>query len=145
MPEVLQSGFNFGVNFFILVRRMLGDSRENFSANFDGELFTRVFRPCFSRISGPPPPKKNSRPEIVGISLQYHFLEPTFFHADFLLTGKIKRCFHLSPPSLVGHFSGSLDGRNRSIVIAELLARVIVAIRIANLRWRSYLPLKTQK
>ena len=35
-----------------------------------------------------------------------------------------------------------LDGRNCSIVIAELLARVIAAIRIASVRWRLYLPRK---
>ena len=39
---------------------------------------------------------------------------------------------------------GSLDGRNRARVIAESLARVIAAIRITSVRWRSYLPLKTQ-
>ena len=33
-----------------------------------------------------------------------------------------------------------LDGRNRTIVIAELPARVIVAIQIASVRWPSYLP-----
>ena len=33
-----------------------------------------------------------------------------------------------------------LDGRNRDIVIAESLARVIAAIRIASVRWWSYLP-----
>ena len=38
----------------------------------------------------------------------------------------------------------SLDGRNRAIVFAESLARVIAAIRIASVRWRSYLPLKSQ-
>ena len=38
-----------------------------------------------------------------------------------------------------------LDGRNRPIVIAESLARVIAAIRIASVRWRSYLPRNTQK
>ena len=36
----------------------------------------------------------------------------------------------------------SLDGRNRAIVIAESLARVIIAIRIASVRWWSYLPPK---
>ena len=36
----------------------------------------------------------------------------------------------------------TLDGRNRAIVIAESLARVIAAIRIASVRWRSYLPPK---
>ena len=35
-----------------------------------------------------------------------------------------------------------LDGQNRAIVIAESLARVIAAIRIASVRWRSYLPRK---
>ena len=38
----------------------------------------------------------------------------------------------------------SLDGWNRAIVIAESRARVIAAIRITSVRWRSYLPLKTQ-
>ena len=37
-----------------------------------------------------------------------------------------------------------LDGRNRARVIAESLARVIAEIRITSVRWRSYLPLKTQ-
>ena len=40
---------------------------------------------------------------------------------------------------------GALDGLNRAIVIAELLARVIAAIRITSVRWGSYLPLETQK
>ena len=35
---------------------------------------------------------------------------------------------------------GGLDGRNRAIVIAESLARVISAIRITSVRWQSYLP-----
>ena len=35
-----------------------------------------------------------------------------------------------------------LDGRNRAIAIAESLARVIAAIRIASVRWRSDLPPK---
>ena len=36
----------------------------------------------------------------------------------------------------------TLDGQNRAIVIAESLARVFAAIRIASVRWRSYLPPK---
>ena len=40
------------------------------------------------------------------------------------------------------HYCGRLDGRNRAIVIAESLARVIAVIRIASVRWRSYLPRK---
>ena len=36
----------------------------------------------------------------------------------------------------------TLDGRNHAIVIAESLARVIAAIRIASVRWRSYLSPK---
>ena len=40
---------------------------------------------------------------------------------------------------------GNLDGRNRAIIIAESLARVIAAIRIASVRWRSYLPQKHRK
>ena len=35
-----------------------------------------------------------------------------------------------------------IDGRNLAIVIAEALARVIAAIRIASVRWRSHLPPK---
>ena len=38
----------------------------------------------------------------------------------------------------------NLDGRNHMIVNAESLARVIAAIRITSVRWRSYLP-KIQK
>ena len=34
----------------------------------------------------------------------------------------------------------ALDGRNREIVFAESLARVIAAIRITSVHWRSYLP-----
>ena len=37
---------------------------------------------------------------------------------------------------------GTLDGRNHAIVIAESLGRVVAAIRIASVRWRSYLPRK---
>ena len=36
----------------------------------------------------------------------------------------------------------ALFGRNRAIVIAESLARVIAAIRITSVRWQSDLPLK---
>ena len=43
---------------------------------------------------------------------------------------------------------GGLDGQHRAIVIAESLARVIAAIRITSVRWRSYPspppPKKTQ-
>ena len=42
-------------------------------------------------------------------------------------------------------FVENLDGRNRAIVIAEALAGIIAAIRITSVRWRSYLPSKTQK
>ena len=35
-----------------------------------------------------------------------------------------------------------LDGRNRAIIIAESLARVVAAIRITSVRWRSYLSPK---
>ena len=46
------------------------------------------------------------------------------------------------------HFSlfwiTSLDGRNRTRVIAESLARVVAAIRITSVRWQSYITIKTQ-
>ena len=38
----------------------------------------------------------------------------------------------------------NLDGGNRVIVIAESLARVIAAIRITSVRWRSYPPKHTE-
>ena len=38
-----------------------------------------------------------------------------------------------------------LDGRNRTIGIAESLARVVAEIRITRVRWRSFPPPKTQK
>ena len=67
--------------FFILVRRILGKLPANFSANFDGEFGWRIFRPCFSKVSGRQ--KKKSRPKftsrIVGIPLQFHFLEPKIY------------------------------------------------------------------
>ena len=38
----------------------------------------------------------------------------------------------------------TLDGRNRAIVVVESLARVIAAIRVTSVRWRSHFALKTQ-
>ena len=48
------------------------------------------------------------------------------------------RCFR--------HFRGfhDLDERNRARVIAESLARVIAAIQITSVRWRSDLPKNTK-
>ena len=43
------------------------------------------------------------------------------------------------PGITMGELLTTLNGRNRAIVIAESLARVIAAIRIASGRWRSYL------
>ena len=60
--------------------------------------------------------------------------------------GNIK--FRALYASLLAHcldhpnYIASIIGRNRAIVIAESLARVIVAIRIASVRWRSYLSPK---
>ena len=39
--------------FFILAWRILGKFPANFSANYDGKFILRIFRPCFSRVSGP--------------------------------------------------------------------------------------------
>ena len=50
----MQSGF--GVK-FLFWSGMIGKLPANFSANFDGEMFWRLFRPWFSRISGAPKPK----------------------------------------------------------------------------------------
>ena len=51
---------------------------------------------------------------------------------------------HLSMCSIFGSVL-ILDGRNHAIVIAESLAGVIAAIRIASIRWPSYLSPKAQK
>ena len=71
--------------FFSWVRRILGKLPVNFSANFDGDFFPRVFRPCF--FPGFQALKKihaqNSRPEVVGIPLQFNFLEPNIFSRRF--------------------------------------------------------------
>ena len=53
-------------------------------------------------------------------------------------------CMQLNEPFLPQKKLAPLDGRNRVRVIAESLARVIAVIRITSIRWRSYLPLKTQ-
>ena len=45
----------------------------------------------------------------------------------------------------LGRLGTNLDGRNLAIVIAESLARVITAIRIVSVRWRSKSPSKTQR
>ena len=83
-----------------------------------------------------------ARPSLSAIIFLYRFL------------GLRKDWKHLSPNFGVGNARKThgrnvklgldLDGRNRARVIAESLARVIAAIRITSVRWRSYLPLKTQ-
>ena len=73
-------------DFFLLAWRIFGKLPANFSAEFDGEVFPRVYRPCSSRVSAPP--QKNFTPKFVGIVLEFHFFEPKMFHVDFLLTGE---------------------------------------------------------
>ena len=58
-------------------------------------IFPReFFRPCFSRVSGPPPPKQKFMPEIHLQNCQHSspiacaFLSPTFCHADFCFRGR---------------------------------------------------------
>ena len=48
----------------------------------------------------------------------------------------------ISSPSCVTKKLQSLDGRHRTIVIAESVSRVFAAIRTTSVRWRSYLPYK---
>ena len=84
--DVMQSGF--GVNFLF----WSGELQENCQrisqrismANFDSEFFGLVF----SRVAGHP---KNSRPKftsrIVGIPLQFHFLEPKIYSRRFSAYG----------------------------------------------------------
>ena len=81
LPDLLSTRFcraDLG-DFFILAQRSSGKLPVSFSAKFDGEFFPRIFRPCFARIPGPPPPPKKFTPRIVGIPLQFHFLEPKIY------------------------------------------------------------------
>ena len=50
--------------------------------------FSRKFFGLVSPGLQAPPPQKKSRPKFAGILLQFRFLSPTFFHADFLLAGE---------------------------------------------------------
>ena len=78
------------------------------------------------------------------------FFSPCFFHLFFFLVFFLVFVLVFVLVFFVSCFSlhyflsglGSLDGRNRAIVIAESLARLIAAIRIACVRWRSYLAPK---
>ena len=78
------------------------------------------------------------RPVILGVdwrvssNLQLHV-----FRAKEGVSSEMRRPCRESKP-----LCETLDGRNRAIVIAESLARIIVAIRIASVRWRSHLPQK---
>ena len=70
--------------FFILVRRIVGKLPANFSANFAGEFFSLVF-PRFQATPKKSRPKFTSR--IVGIPLQFHFLEPKIYSRRFSAYG----------------------------------------------------------
>ena len=74
--------------FFILVRRILGNLPANFSANFDGEFFGLVF-PGFQatqKIHA-----QNAHPELSAFLFNFTFLNPKFIHGEFLLPGETKR------------------------------------------------------
>ena len=79
--------------FSILAWRILGTLPANFSANFDGEIFQRIFRPCFSRVSGPSQNihAQNSRPKLSAFLSNFTFWNAKCIHADFLLTGETNR------------------------------------------------------
>ena len=71
----------------------------NFSANSDGKFWSVKFSALFSRASGPPKtPRPKVTPKIVGIPLPFHFLSPTFFHANVLLTGETNNSWRFIPP-----------------------------------------------
>ena len=90
-PKVLQSGFE--ITFCSLAWRILGKLPANFSANFDDDfLLGKFFGLVFLGLQAP---TKNSRqkftPRIVGIPLQFHFLEPQMFSRRFSAYGGDQR------------------------------------------------------
>ena len=86
-PDVMQSGF--GVNFLFWSGELWENGRRIsqwiLMANFDSEFFGLVFFPGFQATP------KNSRPKftsrIVGIPLQFHFLEPKIYSRRFSAYG----------------------------------------------------------
>ena len=75
---------------FLLVRRILGKLSANFSANFDGTLLSADFSVLFfQNFSPPPPPQKNSRPELSTFLSNFTFSNPNlFFTPIFCLLGR---------------------------------------------------------
>ena len=98
--------------YFILAWQILGKLPANSSANLDSEFPPEIFRPCFSRVSGPPPPPKlhaqNSHPTSSAFLSNFTFWNSNVFHADFLLTRETNIFAHTPPlgkrPLLLGIF-----------------------------------------
>ena len=90
-----------------------------FLSGFDGEFFPQNVRPCFSRISPPPPQKKTFTPKftsrIVGIPLQFHFLKPKIYSRRFSAFWGDQKCipcwyYSLKIDSPRGNVIGALKG-----------------------------------
>ena len=141
-------------NIFRVFSRCVQGIFRVFSGYFQGVL--RVFSGCFQSVSG-------CFTTTIPFLLIIISIEP--FQVDSLMRGHLqrhsaatwfapegcKRVFRCALPKLgmvIQHPKNllrfffcsrgmSLDGRNRAIVIAEPLARVIAAIRITSVRWRS--------
>ena len=87
-PEVLQSGF--GVNFWS--SEFLENCQRISQQVLMVKCFLRIFGPCFSRVSGPPPRKihaQNSRPNLLAFLSNFTFSNSHFFFTPiFCLRGR---------------------------------------------------------
>ena len=54
--------------------------------NFDCDFLSAIFSALFFKSLSPPPPKIKSRPDLSASLSNFTFSNPTFIHADFLLT-----------------------------------------------------------
>ena len=106
----MQSGF--GVIFLFWSGEFLEDcrriSQRILMANFDSEFFGLVF----PGVSGHPKiHAQNSRPELSGFPLQFHFLEPKIYSWRFSAYGEDQH-FHFSYIKIL-----SVKNANRALVI----------------------------
>ena len=104
----------------------LGKFPAKFSANFDGEKFPQIFRPCF--FQGLQAPPKKVTPKIVGIPLQFHFLEPKIVSHRFsafgedheLESGNAAGAFLQTPATVLDNLFGLAGARFLSSSVLKL-------------------------